>query len=95
MLFIGGVIGVIPFPAFEGGGKLAFYGYYWAAIYSVVVGLFVMIIEYPRGKSRKGTVGYGQVLEDVCNEIKRMCIVIMIGGRENKRITKLLWLGSA
>ena len=56
MLFIGGVIGVIPFPAFEGGGKLAFYGYYWAAIYSVVVGLFVMIIEYPRGKRRKGTV---------------------------------------
>lgn len=55
-MFLGGIVGAIPFPAFESGGKPLFYGYWWAAIYSIIVGLLVMVIEYPRGKRRKGNV---------------------------------------
>jgi len=54
VLFLGGLIGTVPYHNFD--GKVTFYNYMWAGIYSMAVGLLIMIIEYPRGKRMKGSV---------------------------------------
>ncbi|XP_067930343.1 cytochrome b-245 light chain-like [Watersipora subatra] len=52
LLFLGGVTGALPYVGFD--GKATQFNYYWAGIYSAIIGLILMIVEYPRGKRRKG-----------------------------------------
>lgn len=54
VLFLGGLIGTVPYVGFE--GELSFFNFQWAGIYSMVVGVLLMVIEYPRGKRVKGNV---------------------------------------
>ena len=51
---MGGIIGTVPFVGFN--GEVAFFNYSWAGIYSLVVGLLLILIEYPRGRRMKGSV---------------------------------------
>lgn len=54
VLLVGGLIGVLPYKGFN--GEVKSFMYYWAGVYSLVVGLIVALLEYPRGKRNKGSI---------------------------------------
>jgi len=53
---------VIPYQGFD--GKFKQFEYYWAGILSLIVGLYVFLVEYPRGMRTKGSLVERRFVKD-------------------------------